>query len=243
MMGRALLYCLSAFLAGGLGLYLASYKAEPAIRHNRRTKFITYFGIVHLVLLSAILGPRVFGALVVVIVSIGAYELYRVLPSVGGGRMILRVCFSVGYLLLGLGLIVFALVSKPETAVFVYLVVAVFDGFSQVAGQLFGKHQLASRISPGKTVEGTLGGLVLAASMAVLLRPLVNMTAAQSLGASGWIILAGLSGDLLASWVKRRGGVKDFGNLLPGHGGVLDRFDSFLLAGPASLLFFHQPIF
>jgi len=124
-------------------------------------------------------------------------------------------------------------------AAFVYLVVATFDGFSQVAGNLFGRHLLARKISPSKTVEGTLGGLVLAAAVAVLLHPLVSLSAAQSLAAGGWIVAAGFSGDLLASWVKRMSGVKDFGRILPGHGGVLDRFDSLLFAGPAALLFLH----
>lgn len=239
MIGKVFAFCLLAFLMGGAGLYSASRKMESSIRRDRWTKFITYFCIVHIVLLCVLLGPRVLSALILLILLIGALELYRVLHSVSGGQLLFRTGVSAGYVLLGLALLLFFSLSTKQMAVFVYLVVATFDGFSQVAGNLFGRHLLARKISPGKTVEGTLGGLVLAVAMGVLLHPLVSLSSVQSLAAAGWIVAAGFSGDLLASWVKRTSGVKDFGRILPGHGGVLDRFDSLLLAGPAALLFLH----
>lgn len=243
MIGKVFAFCLLAFLIGGAGLYRANRKMESSIRGERWTKFITYFFIVHIVLLCALLGPRVLTVLIMLILLIGAFELYYVLHSLSGGRLLFRTGISAGYVFLGLALLFFFWRSTMERAVFVYLVVATFDGFSQVAGNLFGRHPLARKISPGKTVEGILGGLVFAAAMAVLLHTLVNLSAAQSLVASSWIVAAGFSGDLLASWVKRASGVKDFGRILPGHGGVLDRFDSLLLAGPAALLFLHQSKF
>jgi phosphatidate cytidylyltransferase len=239
MIGKVFAFCLLAFLMGGVGLYSASRKLECSVRRDRWTKFITYFCIVHIVLLCVLLGPRVLGVLVLLILFVGAFELYRVLHSASGAQLLFRTGVSTGYVLLGLALLLFFSLSTKEMAVFVYLVVATFDGFSQVAGNLFGRHLLARKLSPGKTVEGTLGGLVFAAAMAVLLHPLVSLSAVQSLAAGGWIVAAGFSGDLLASWVKRRSGVKDFGRILPGHGGVLDRFDSLLFAGPAALLFLH----
>lgn len=243
MIGRVFAFCLLAFLIGGAGLHQANRKVAPPLRRERWTKFITYFCIVHIVLLCALAGPRVLAGLMLLILLIGAIELYRVLHSASGDRVLFRTGICAGYAVLGAALLLFFLHSTKETAVFVYLVVGTFDGFSQVAGNLFGKHPLAREISPGKTVEGTLGGLVLAAAMAVLLHPLTGLSVAQSLAACGWIVAAGFSGDLLASWVKRASGVKDFGRILPGHGGVLDRFDSLLLAGPAALLLLHPPKF
>lgn len=115
---------------------------------------------------------------------------------------------------------------------------SIADTAAYFAGRRFGKHKLAPSISPGKTREGALGGAV-----AVL----VYATAAAA--ASGRDISLGLLaaclalfvlsvlGDLFESWLKRRAGVKDSGNLLPGHGGVLDRIDSQLAVLPMAALF------
>lgn len=243
MIGKVFAFCLLAFLIGGAGLYRASRKMAPSVRRDRGMKFITYFCIVYIVLLCAFLGPRVLAALMLSILLVGAFELYQVLHSIKRSRLLFRTGIGAGYVLLGLALLLFFFRSTKEMAIFVYLVVATFDGFSQVAGNLFGRHPFARKISPGKTVEGTLGGLLLATAMAVLLSPMVGLSAPQSLAACGWIVAAGFSGDLLASCVKRASGVKDFGTILPGHGGVLDRFDSLLFAGPAALLFLHPPKF
>ena len=119
---------------------------------------------------------------------------------------------------------------------FVYLIVALFDGFSQVSGQWLGKRQLARRISPSKTIEGTVGGALAALGGALILRGLVHLGPGRTLSLAGAIVIAALAGDLSASWVKRRTGIKDFGHALPGHGGVLDRFDSLLVGAPIALI-------
>jgi phosphatidate cytidylyltransferase len=233
MIIRLLVFSLSAFAMGGIGMYSANRKVEPAARRNRWIKFITYFCVVHVVLLCALLGRVVLSVLVLAILSIGAFELYGAFRTAGN---MLRAGAGLAYLGLAISLMYFVLLSTAEAFVFVYIVVAAFDGFSQVTGQLIGKRQLARTISPSKTLEGAAGGLLVAAVTAVVLRPLASMNAVESLAFCGWIVLAGLCGDLAASWIKRQSGLKDFGRLLPGHGGILDRFDSFLVAGPAALL-------
>ena len=104
------------------------------------------------------------------------------------------------------------------------------DVVAYFVGSLFGRHKIVPRISPGKTWEGTIAG-VLAAAAVVLLwnRPFLGVP----LWSAAMAVLIGpaaFAGDLLESWVKRRAGVKDSGTSLPGHGGVLDRLDSLVAA-------------
>ena len=106
------------------------------------------------------------------------------------------------------------------------------------AGMFFGRHKLAPVISPKKTIEGAVGGVLLAMLGMVIYAAIldllfdfhVNYGFALVYGLLG--ALGGMFGDLCFSVIKRQTGIKDYGNLIPGHGGVLDRFDSLLLTGP-----------
>jgi phosphatidate cytidylyltransferase len=233
MMLRIVVIYLSAFVLGGIGLRIASRKQPPAIRRTRLVKFITYFCIVNSVLFAALAGNWVFTAMVLAIAVLGARELYPVLLPAAGGSRVGALAISFVYVMVAAGAAAFAWFAVTGTALFVFLVVCTFDGFSQVSGQLFGKHPLAPASSPGKTVEGSVGGLLLAVGMAVALRSLIGSTSLSTVVAACYISVSALAGDLLASLIKRRSGIKDFGNLLPGHGGILDRFDSFLATAAA----------
>ncbi len=230
MILRVIAIYLAAFLLGGLGLYFASRKQSAQVCRARLVKFITYFCIVSSVLFAALAGRWVFSAIVAAIAAVGAWELSRVLMAASGDRRWKAVAMAFGYLLVAAGAVAFAWFFVAETAIFIFLVVCTFDGFSQVTGQLIGRHLLAPAISPGKTIEGSLGGLLFAIVIAILLRPLLGSAMLPTVVSACFIATAALAGDLLASLIKRRSGIKDFSNLLPGHGGILDRFDSFLFA-------------
>ena len=109
------------------------------------------------------------------------------------------------------------------------------DTGAYFAGRAFGRHKLYPKISPGKTVEGAIGGLASAVGAAFLIRFLfdVPMEAAYTAGMGAVAGVAGVIGDLSESLLKRSVGAKDSSRLIPGHGGVLDRFDGVMFAAPA----------
>ena len=107
-------------------------------------------------------------------------------------------------------------------------------------GSLFGKHRLFERISPKKSWEGSVGGAAVSLVAAFILARFDNsLTLPQWLGFALVVVVFGTWGDLVESLLKRQLGIKDSGKILPGHGGILDRFDSSLLAIPASVVYLY----
>lgn len=108
------------------------------------------------------------------------------------------------------------------------------DSGQYYAGRTFGRRQLAPVISPKKTVEGAIGGLLVGSGAAILFGRAwpIGLSDIALAGVGLSLTLAGIVGDLFESAMKRRAGVKDSGNLIPGHGGILDRIDSWLFAAP-----------
>ena len=130
-------------------------------------------------------------------------------------------------------------------SVFVFLWIN--DAGAYCVGSLLGRHKLFPRISPGKSWEGSIGGGLLVVAVAVLVWYLTNMYEVNDLGLTAleWaglglvVVVFGTWGDLVESLFKRTLGIKDSGNVLPGHGGMLDRFDSTLMAVPASVVYLY----
>ncbi|ACX81675.1 Phosphatidate cytidylyltransferase [Aggregatibacter actinomycetemcomitans] len=120
--------------------------------------------------------------------------------------------------------------------IFLILVVQASDVLQYVWGKLFGKHKIAPRLSPSKTVEGFVGGMVSASVLGGLLYWLTPFSPVQAVLMSLLICLMGFLGGLVMSAMKRSMGVKDWGNMISGHGGMLDRMDSLCFAAP---IFFH----
>ena len=111
---------------------------------------------------------------------------------------------------------------------------SVCDCGAYFAGVTLGKHKLCPTISPKKTVEGAVGGIVLSLIATVIIALCFNLKAHLTvlLIFTPVLCVVGMAGDLFASVIKRNVGIKDYGNLIPGHGGILDRFDSILLIAP-----------
>jgi phosphatidate cytidylyltransferase len=121
-----------------------------------------------------------------------------------------------------------------------FAMVMMTDTGAYYTGRLIGRHKLAPRVSPGKTIEGAVGGFVMAVVTGFLCKliffPEIPLAHALVLGAA--IGAIGQIGDLAESMLKRGAGVKDSGNLLPGHGGMLDRIDSILFCAP--ILYYYS---
>jgi len=130
-------------------------------------------------------------------------------------------------------------------SIFVFLWIN--DTGAYLCGSLLGRHKLFPRISPGKSWEGSIGGGLLVLAVAVLIWYVTEQYGVNELGmnASEWaglgltVVVFGTWGDLVESLFKRTLGIKDSGSILPGHGGMLDRFDSSLLAIPAAVVYLY----
>ena len=126
---------------------------------------------------------------------------------------------------------------------FYYLVLlfcfsSVCDIGAYFTGVTIGKHKLCPEISPKKTIEGAIGGILLSAIFVVVTMHLFGNINIYLLLLTIPLCILGIMGDLFASVIKRSAGIKDFGNLIPGHGGVLDRVDSIIMIVPAMFLLF-----
>lgn len=148
------------------------------------------------------------------------------------------------YIALPLGLVpLFAdiIPTVPEQPVMIlslFLLIWINDTFAYLTGITLGRHRLFERISPKKSWEGAVGGLLFSLAAAWLLSYTTQlMSLSIWLGLAAIVVFFGIFGDLLESLLKRNSGVKDSGTLLPGHGGLLDRFDALLLAAPAAWIY------
>ena len=128
---------------------------------------------------------------------------------------------------------------------FLYLLLIIqwfTDSGAYLLGSAFGRHKLMPKVSPKKSVEGAVGGIIVAVIGAVLLNAFTGLLPVGLMIAAAIIVsIGGQIGDLCESAVKRWAGVKDSGKLIPGHGGILDRFDSMLFASP--LLYFIVSVY
>ena len=110
------------------------------------------------------------------------------------------------------------------------------DTSAYFVGKYFGKHLLAPKISPKKTIEGAVGSIIITAAVFGLLRSMPVLQTSERVIFGLCLAVAAMTGDLFESFLKRRAGIKDSGQILPGHGGFLDRVDSLLLAGLSSFI-------
>ena len=167
--------------------------------------------------------------------------LWVVLAAERGGR---TAAALVGFAVLvpaavGLGRLALVQPHGPLLLLFLLVLIAAADVGAYFGGRSLGRHKLAPRVSPGKTWEGFAAGMIGAIVAAIVGARLFEQPTLPWVLVCVVVALVSVVGDLAESMFKRRVGLKDSGNLLPGHGGVLDRIDSLTAAGPSFLLGLH----
>ncbi|MBB4806682.1 phosphatidate cytidylyltransferase [Chryseobacterium defluvii] len=156
------------------------------------------------------------------------------------GKLIFTVIYVALPFSFALGLPKYSTIQQTFSleVLFLFILIWSSDTFAYLAGKFFGKHKMAPKISPKKTWEGYAGGVILTLVMSYFIEQY------QPDLRGNWMVVGFLVasfaplGDLVESQLKRNFGVKDSGNIIPGHGGVLDRLDSFLICAPVVYLYF-----
>ncbi|MCR8884160.1 phosphatidate cytidylyltransferase [Phocaeicola plebeius] len=129
---------------------------------------------------------------------------------------------------------------NPILPLSIFIFTWINDTGAYCTGMLFGKHRLFERISPKKSWEGSIGGGVFSIIAAIVMAHYFPfMSISIWIGLALTVVIFGTLGDLTESLLKRTIGIKDSGNILPGHGGMLDRFDSTLMAVPAAVVYLY----
>lgn len=212
----------------------AVYETEQMFRAMKLPYYarMSVFWVWAMLACEALHGPIILGVLAgLMVIVAGAVVLGR---DPGSFQAVMTTTWGSLYI----GLLFMYLVALRQMDRGVILVLAFFgvvwvsDAMAYFLGRRFGRHKLMVHISPAKTWEGTIGGGLSGTLVGLLASPLLHLPWYE--GALWGLVLAGVGvvGDLLESQFKRYVGVKDSGGVLPGHGGVLDRFDSALLALP-----------
>ena len=228
---------------------------RPAVSVNRfiSTVAAVYWFLAMVGFCSGLTPPTVFIPYLVTLVYLLIAELYTKAEDPVNDwayTMMAQLYIAVPFSLLS----VLAFRSTPAGVMYTYLMplsVFVFlwinDSGAYCCGSLLGRHKLFPRISPGKSWEGSIGGFVFVAAAAALIWYLTDLSGVNDLQLNLWqwiglglvVAVFGTWGDLVESLFKRTLGIKDSGNILPGHGGMLDRFDSSLLAIPAAVVYLY----
>jgi phosphatidate cytidylyltransferase len=225
---------LSYFALGTVGIWYINRNKDAAIARKAWIKHIAYFIITNTLFFTIAFSARTFYFIAIAIIIVGFLELTKLFFESGFKYRIFFILSLFVFAVLSAGFFFF---SRTEQGIimFAFLILCIFDGFSQVTGQLFGKTKLFPKVSPNKTVEGLAGGMIIALLSTFIFRqliPEVKLPAAMLLAAV--VTLCAFAGDTAKSVYKRKYNVKDFSRLIPGHGGFLDRFDS-LIAGGAGV--------
>lgn len=215
---------------------------DPACRENMRPdvlEWLGYAGIAAMYIIMIIAKPErdlvfVFYALVLLLIALMIVYVLQ-FPKFPTSKM-MQVFFGVIYVGIMLSFVYLTRMEEQGLKLVWLIFIAswICDTCAYLSGMLLGRHKLTPELSPKKSVEGAIGGVIGAAIVGFLYGLLIQLNEAAWVPALICSIGAVISqfGDLTASAIKRNHDIKDYGKLIPGHGGILDRFDSVIITAP-----------
>lgn len=185
--------------------------------------------------------PGLLGLVLVVLMLI--HVGYEVWSAKGNVRRLVYALFGYLYAVVPFGLTSYIIQDvsgayHPEWMLLLFAVIWCNDTFAYLVGMSIGKHKMCPRVSPKKSWEGFAGGMASAIGIAIVISKIFAlMSLEKALLLCVLVAVSGVLGDLVESLFKRTAQIKDSGNMIPGHGGVLDRFDAVMLAIPVMYVF------
>lgn len=217
------------FVIGAVAVALINQREKTSTeKRNRWIKYLVYLGIVNTVIVSVYFDFFFWLALLISLVAF--FELILLLPRTGLRNRIVAI---LSFLVL---ISIFQSATwylDPREILYVYLLVFCFDGFAQIIGQLIGKRKITPKLSPNKTWGGFIGAFLITIGTSVYYlttQDALRSSWPEAISFGAFIALLAFGGDLFASLFKRVTAVKDYGKSIPQHGGILDRFDSFIVS-------------
>jgi phosphatidate cytidylyltransferase len=219
------LLLMAHFVSGAFWISRINRRLQPGEARAQWIKYGVYLVLVNLLWSCLLWYESVIPFLGLILFLAAAPEWWRAVRQLRG-----KLWMTLIFLLITAGFFGFLFLDK-NILLLTYFVVVLFDGSCQVSGQLVGKRALLPKVSPRKTIEGLAGGGVLTMATTLVARNSFSYDWGELILITCLVMASAFAGDLLASAVKRKTGRVTFGNAIPGHGGVIDRFDSLMMAG------------
>jgi phosphatidate cytidylyltransferase len=231
------LIILAYFSLGIVAFYFINRKKEKKLARRSWKKTIIYFVIIQVIFFSIFINSLVFRCFAVFIIIMGIYELFKLFRESEYKRKSVFYISVLIYSVFSPGFYIFSGMDK-EIIFFAFAILSIFDSFSQITGQLWGRKKLFPGIGPEKTIAGLIGGMSAAMLSVFLFKNLVSDRLMDAMIVGAGVAFFAFIGDAAGSFYKRKYNVKDFSNLIPEHGGILDRFDSLISGGAWVTLYF-----
>jgi phosphatidate cytidylyltransferase len=222
-------FTIGCAILGGLGIAIANINEEDTRIRRRWIWYYTHI-VTTLVIIISIFS-KIFSVFTILIILAGYFEVIRAVIKYKHRSFPLLITSLAGFTLIAAGFWFFSFIFNPYFRFSVFLQVLMFEVFSQVTIFVLKKAGLANTGSTGKSVESVVGGFLFCVITAIVVSAMMNVSFGVSLFIGVLTATTAVTGDLLASWFRRKMQVRYYSRLLPGLGGFLDRFDSYMVSG------------